>query len=326
MVLACTISGGLPVAFLARGGSAIERIVLVSQRGKPAKGEGKPLRVDGRWKPVTCIAAHIDGESVAVGHIDGDVRLLESRTLQGVRAFQLGAALDESRGMEGIPWHVLRSPVHAVVWLPAPHAAMAVALQSGVILLWGTASGALDAARMHRRPLLDLAALPAAPALLLASADGALERWGVTRRAGRSIFDGRQSALATPEAAPPARALALHPAQALLCALPARPCTHLQLLELRDAAQPHAMFPLHAPAPDGQGFWFVCRGRLAFFSADDGAASELAPLAGAVAAAQGEAAALLPASLAVAPHAGHSPPPPPPPFVLIGHAASFTPY
>jgi hypothetical protein len=313
VVLACTISGGLPVAFLARGGSAIERIVLVSQRGKPAKGEGKPLRVDGRWKPVTCIAAHIDGESVAVGHIDGDVRLLESRTLQGVRAFQLGAALDESRGMEGIPWHVLRSPVHAVVWLPAPHAAMAVALQSGVILLWGTASGALDAARMHRRPLLDLAALPAAPALLLVSADGLLERWGVTRRAGRSIFDGRQSALAPPEAAPPARALALHPAQALLCALPARPCTHLQLLELRDAAQPHAIFPLHATAPDGRGFWFVCRGRLAVFSADDGAASELGPLAGAVAAAQGEAAALLPASLAVAPHAG---------LVFVGLAAA----
>ncbi|KAJ1487111.1 hypothetical protein T484DRAFT_1745253 [Baffinella frigidus] len=82
VVLACSFSGGLPVAFVGRGGSAVERIVLVSQKGKGSKGKEKPLRNDGRWKPVTAISVDVQSGSVAIGHQDGDVRFLDGRTLQ----------------------------------------------------------------------------------------------------------------------------------------------------------------------------------------------------------------------------------------------------
>jgi len=167
------------IIYYIRGGSAIERAEV---------GSGKSMRVDLKAGLITSISPTVQAQSgfLAVGLVDGEVRLLDGNTLALVHSFA-ASGLD----IKGLTSTMLRSRVASVGFHPRSTTSLATTLQSGVVLFWDTRRESADCvcmrARQHTQALVHGCFHPFLPLFITLSQDGALVIWPIAITSNRPL-------------------------------------------------------------------------------------------------------------------------------------------
>jgi hypothetical protein len=165
---------GMPSAFLSRGGSVMERVSLLSNE--------KPLRVDGKCKPLTCIVKHTQAGYLAAGTWDGEVRIIDAKTLLARQVF----APHDAK---------CRSPVSAMAFSARQPGLMAVSHYHGAIALWNvfSSNSTAESVRVLPNPVVDACFHPWLPVLLTQTDNGEVRSWTLATSAtkGHSLAESQ---------------------------------------------------------------------------------------------------------------------------------------